>query len=417
MSPFSKITVLVKLIRNDYSTLKSVLRGAFEKVQKKGSQLKAEDFEAMVSSEQKKVLLQARRLDKRSLEVYEEIKRIIEELIKKNETVISENYFLEYKKRDLLLLTDDLEEANHELKSQKVQITTQAKEIKKASEEIMAKNAELEQQKEFIMDQADYLHELNKSITTMHEEVQKQKEEILNKNDELINLNNEKNNLIGIVAHDLKSPLNQIQGLVSLIQMASPDIEGKSPEYLELIRSGAVRMSEMIEKILDVEAIEAQSLNFKPEEVVIAEVLSNIANDYEVLANQKEITIKQAYLNKKLTACVDKEYLTQIFDNLVSNAIKFSQPKTTLTIKLSEFGNRLVCEVRDQGPGLTEEDKSKLFGKYQKLSARPTGNETSTGLGLSIVKRYVEAMEGKIWCESEEGKGASFFVSFKRIKH
>jgi signal transduction histidine kinase len=72
-----------------------------------------------------------------------------------------------------------------------------------------------------------------------------------------------------------------------------------------------------------------------------------------------------------------------------------------------------MCEVRDEGPGLTEEDKKKLFGKYQRLSAMPTGNESSTGLGLSIVKKFVDVMNGEIWCESEHGKGASFFVRFK----
>ena len=74
----------------------------------------------------------------------------------------------------------------------------------------------------------------------------------------------------------------------------------------------------------------------------------------------------------------------------------------------------IICEIRDQGPGISDVDKKKLFLKYQKLSAKPTGNEGSTGLGLSIVKKYVEAMNGKIWCESEEGKGAGFFVCFCR---
>ena len=76
----------------------------------------------------------------------------------------------------------------------------------------------------------------------------------------------------------------------------------------------------------------------------------------------------------------------------------------------------MLAEVNDEGPGLSEEDKRKLFGKYQKLSARPTGNESSTGLGLSIVKKFVEAMNGRIWCESELGSGASFFVALELQK-
>ena len=76
-----------------------------------------------------------------------------------------------------------------------------------------------------------------------------------------------------------------------------------------------------------------------------------------------------------------------------------------------------MCEIKDEGPGLTESDKKMLFGKYQKLSAKPTGNETSTGLGLSIVKKFVEAMQGRIWCESQAGNGASFFVAFPQVNH
>ena len=100
-------------------------------------------------------------------------------------------------------------------------------------------------------------------------------------------------------------------------------------------------------------------------------------------------------------------------ENLLSNAIKFSPIDKSIFIKLSVQGSKAVCMIKDQGQGLSESDISKLFVRYQKLSATPTGNETSTGLGLSIVKKYIDAMNGKIWVESAKGKGASFFVSFE----
>ena len=92
-----------------------------------------------------------------------------------------------------------------------------------------------------------------------------------------------------------------------------------------------------------------------------------------------------------------------------------SLPEKNIHITLHRADGYVLCKVKDEGPGLTEEDKKKLFSKYQKLSAKPTGDETSTGLGLSIVKKFVEAMDGKIWCESEPGKGAGFYVRFKEI--
>jgi signal transduction histidine kinase len=103
-------------------------------------------------------------------------------------------------------------------------------------------------------------------------------------------------------------------------------------------------------------------------------------------------------------------YTEQVFENLISNAIKFSPGRKKVFINLTLKDEHAIGEIKDEGPGMTEEDKKKLFGKYQKLSARPTGNEISTGLGLSIVKKFVDAMGGEIWCESEAGKGASFLV-------
>jgi signal transduction histidine kinase len=103
--------------------------------------------------------------------------------------------------------------------------------------------------------------------------------------------------------------------------------------------------------------------------------------------------------------------ITKILD---VNAID-SQIEKNVFIKLEENGSKVICEIKDQGPGLTEEDQKKLFGKYQKLNARPTANETSTGLGLSIVKKFVIAMDGDIWCQSEQGKGPRSIWLSQRI--
>ncbi|MBD1209646.1 MAG: sensor histidine kinase [Ignavibacteria bacterium] len=113
----------------------------------------------------------------------------------------------------------------------------------------------------------------------------------------------------------------------------------------------------------------------------------------------------------------DEFALHQVFDNLISNAIKFSPKWSKVVVRmvrhLSESGEAKVrIEIQDEGPGLTEQDKLKLFSKFARLSAKPTGQESSTGLGLSIVKRLVEAMGGQVWCESEHGKGATFIVEF-----
>ena len=103
--------------------------------------------------------------------------------------------------------------------------------------------------------------------------------------------------------------------------------------------------------------------------------------------------------------------MVQVLENLVSNAVKYSPPGKNIFVRLKRLPAAARCEVQDEGPGLSAEDQKKLFGKFARLSAKPTGGEHSTGLGLSIVKKMVEAMKGQVWCESEPGKGATFIVS------
>ena len=333
------------------------------------------------------------------------LKKKIADLQRAKEAVASDNYFLEFKKKDLLQLAADLEDAYEE-------ISQQTKELKSAHAEILAKNAELESSREALLDQADYLHEANETISRMHHEVQKQQEEILHKNEELLILNNEKNNLIGIVAHDLKSPLSQIKGLTSILKMSFETLDHDSRQLIELIEGSASRLMNMIIKILDVEAIESRKLNLNIERMELSSMLHAVTERFRDEAMQKSISL-HPQIEAGIFINADKDYVDQVLQNLLSNAIKFSPKQRNIFVTLKNGdNNKAVCRIQDEGPGISDEDKKKLFGKYQKLSARPTGNETSTGLGLSIVKKFVESMHGEIWCESELGHGASFFVSF-----
>lgn len=357
-------------------------------------------------------------LDKRT----SRLEKQIEALNKTKDTLMSDNMLLEYKKKDLLILTQRLEEAyeeisakNKELILQQQKIFEQAEKLNAVHQQILEKNRELEMQKEALLDQSDYLHEANQAITQMHEQVQLQKDEILQKNDELLSLNNEKNNLIGIVAHDLKSPLNQMKGLLSLIKLTT-NLDPETVQYLTMLESSTNRLTDMIGKILDVEAIDAKKVNLTIETIDLSAIICTVAKRFEVTASQKAIGLVTS-IDPHVSVEVDKMYTEQVFENLISNAIKFSpsSKKVFITLAKSDSG-AAVCEIKDEGPGISSEDKKKLFGKYQKLSAKPTGNETSTGLGLSIVKKFVDAMGGEIWCESEIGKGASFFVRFPLAK-
>ena len=236
-------------------------------------------------------------------------------------------------------------------------------------------------------------------------------ERIQNRNESLSKLNDEKNSLIGIVAHDLQNPLAGIIGALGLLDREKLDPDQQ--KLTELISISSERMSKMIKDILTVEAIEKQidSLNLKPYN--LSEAVKDVYERFSKQSESKNIELR-AEFDQNLLALIDDRYALQIIENLVSNAIKFSPPSSEVLIKLTSSSNHVRLAVIDQGPGLSDADKERLFKQFQRLSAKPTANESSTGLGLSIVKRLVEKMNGEIWCESQLGKGATFFISLEK---
>lgn len=259
----------------------------------------------------------------------------------------------------------------------------------------------------FIMKRRD-----NKILLSQYEKINEQKEKIELINKELVQLNEEKNSLIGIVAHDLKSPLNQISGILDIIKLTSRGQTKEQQEYMEKIFESVKRLRNMVTKILDVNAIESKTLNLKTEKVDLPEVLNEVISRFEEMANKKGIAIHKQIESNLPPVNVDVEYTSEVFENLLSNAVKYSPLDEEITVKMAAQNSSIRIEFIDKGQGISREDMKNLFGRYHKLSARPTAGEDSTGLGLSIVKKYVEAMNGKVWCESEEGKGSNFIVEF-----
>lgn len=250
----------------------------------------------------------------------------------------------------------------------------------------------------------------NRKLQLQFEEINRQKEQIELINKTLVELNEEKNDLIGIVAHDLKSPLNQISGMLEIIKLTNKEQQGEQQEYTAAIEKSTNRLKKMVSKILDVNAIESKTLNIKLEQINITELLQEILNRFTVLAEKKSIAIVTNFESNIPMITSDAGYVSEVLENLMSNAVKYSPLEKQVTVKLSKRASFVRIEFIDQGQGISAGDMKKLFGKFHKLTARPTAGEDSTGLGLSIVKKYVQALNGAVWCESEEGKGANFIV-------
>ncbi len=262
-----------------------------------------------------------------------------------------------------------------------------------------------------------YRVNVNKSISNtilveqQQENKKKQSKSIENRNKELVSLNEEKHNLIHVLAHDLRTPINQISGLVNLHTLQHKELSNEDEVIFDTILASIDRLNKMISKILNVEAIESQVPNMKMERINISELLKKVTDVFTVVAEEKSIRIETNYQDGIL-AITDEVYLRQILNNLCSNAIKFSYPGSIVNLSVTQNQKEFCIKIADQGPGFTQQDKAKLFGKFQRLSAKPTAGESSTGLGLSIVKKYVDLLNGVITCDSEMGKGSVFRVSF-----
>ncbi len=242
--------------------------------------------------------------------------------------------------------------------------------------------------------------------------IQEQKRLLEHQAEELIALNNEKNEMLSIVAHDLKNPITAVRGLGELIRSGYAQGE-QLEEVAQQIMNTGDRMLELVKNLLAENQLQEGKMQFMPRLLTLASLVEGIVWEYKQVAALKNITLHYTNAATDTRAIVDEQAFAQIIDNLLSNAVKYSPHGKNIYVRIKDAGTNpsmLRIEVQDEGPGLSAEDKKHLFGKFARLSARPTGGEHSTGLGLSIVKKMVEAMNGRVWCESELGQGATFIV-------
>jgi signal transduction histidine kinase/ligand-binding sensor domain-containing protein len=229
---------------------------------------------------------------------------------------------------------------------------------------------------------------------------------------ELARMNEDKSHFMALAAHDLRSPLNAI--LLSAETLAEGSTEAVDfPRSVDRIQRAAQQMNTLIGNLVETNLIETGHLKLNPGHFDLRTLAAEAQVRLQDRAEAKGLRLELATTWEELPVRVDSGYLQQVLDNLLTNAIKFTPPgppERLILIRVSRRGEQAQLEVQDQGPGFTAEDKAKAFGRFMRLSARPTAGEESTGLGLSIVKSLVEAMGGTVGLESEPGKGATFVV-------
>ena len=231
--------------------------------------------------------------------------------------------------------------------------------------------------------------------------------------DKLTELNSEKNNLISIVSHDLRSPFNSIALWNKMLQDSLGSSPLKVAESTEMIAKMAHYGQEMINNILDIERMEINTHTMDLQAIRLHDLVNELVHDFAPAASGKDIKlITNNQLPEDFTLQSDPTLLRRALENLISNALKFSNPHAKVWITMVQKGKKLMLEVKDLGPGISREEQRNLFQKYGKTSATPTSGEVSTGLGLSIVKRIMDELGGKVSIESEEGKGSTFILIF-----
>jgi signal transduction histidine kinase/CheY-like chemotaxis protein len=260
--------------------------------------------------------------------------------------------------------------------------------------------------------------QLQRANTRLEERVAARTQDLTNANRRLTaqwarlrQANSFKSEILGTVAHDLKNPLGVILGRTEILKemiSGAGALDQNIDAQIAYIRVAANRLTEMVDDLVSDAMADALDITIRREPVDISVLVQEVAEANRPIATRKEQSITVVAPPDHAAMC-DSDRIRDAIDNLVSNAIKYSPIGGAIELLVGREGDGILVQIRDQGAGLSPEDISRLFGRFQRLSAKPTAGETSTGLGLSIVKRIVDLHGGRITVESAgPGKGATF---------
>jgi PAS domain S-box-containing protein len=242
-------------------------------------------------------------------------------------------------------------------------------------------------------------------------------DDLVQANRTLNEVNQRLNELLYVAAHDLKSPLTSILLSLEILQQKVGKMPAREQRrYIKQLHTVTRHMRDITIDLLEARRVDSDTVKLQLDAISIAFMARTVLRFYRETASAKDVSLTLTVSPKTPDSCADRNCVLVVIDNLVSNAIKYSPQGGRVHVRVGKREDRIRLEVSDAGPGIRAEDMPKLFGRFVKLGAAPTGGEHSTGLGLYIVKKYVEMMNGTVWAESEENKGATFIVELPRVK-
>lgn len=255
------------------------------------------------------------------------------------------------------------------------------------------------------------IHERTQALEEEKEKAEKALLKLAKINEQLKAVNKMKNDFLSIAAHDLKNPLNAVMGFSELlVEEFQHDVRLK--QMAMFIQKSSEKMLEMIERLLEQGKMNEALMNMKLEKTDISEIAWASAADFFPIAKKKQQKITLSLADNTIIQA-DPFWLRECIDNLISNALKYSPSGTQIHVRTLHKDHEVWFEVQDSGPGIAEEDREKIFEPYKRLDHNTTGGESSTGLGLSIVKRVMDQHLARIEVDSEIGVGSTFRLIFQ----
>jgi len=234
--------------------------------------------------------------------------------------------------------------------------------------------------------------------------------------DRLKQLAKDKDELIGILAHDLKNQLGGMQMSAQLLRdraSRSQNADTRTTQLAENIAHSSGQLLAFVKEFL-ANAAADHGIAIRLETLNLSDAAAAAVHQYDEAARQKDLAVEVNLPDNGTAVLADASALDQVLDNLLSNALKFSPPGKRIFVSVESGPTHVECRIQDEGPGFTGADRTRMYHRYARLSARPTGGEPSTGLGLSIVRKLVNAMNGGLICESVPAEGTTFVVRLPR---
>ncbi len=225
-------------------------------------------------------------------------------------------------------------------------------------------------------------------------------------------LNRAKSEFVSLTSHQLKTPLTIIKWYIEMLGAGyAGNSAKKQKEYLEKIYNNTQRMVELIDAFLNVSRLELGVFSIKNEPLNLKNKMESILRDFAPKLKEKKLKLSQAYTKSNFAFSADAKMIQIIFENLISNAVKYTSRGGTIRVKMQKKGNEISIGVEDTGIGIPTEQQSKIFTKFFRADNASSYKADGTGLGLYIVKTMVEKIGGKIWFKSTENKGTIFYVA------